>query len=111
MRSLCAALVSGVVLGVAMTASGTAPGAVPAQAGEPPAGRIICHRVDHGFTPTSLRIPRREARYGLETLCIGGGQGIAAVFERVALHATVGLRPDGRAARVASQPSRSPARP
>ncbi|MFA1545951.1 acetyl-CoA C-acetyltransferase [Actinomadura chokoriensis] len=26
---------------------------------------------------------RREARYGLETLCIGGGQGIAAVFERV----------------------------
>lgn len=28
---------------------------------------------------------RREARYGLETLCIGGGQGIAAVFERVAL--------------------------
>lgn len=26
---------------------------------------------------------RREARYGLETLCIGGGQGIAAVFERI----------------------------
>jgi acetyl-CoA C-acetyltransferase len=26
---------------------------------------------------------RREARYGLETLCIGGGQGIAAVFERL----------------------------
>lgn len=26
---------------------------------------------------------RREARYGLETLCIGGGQGITAVFERV----------------------------
>ncbi|TDC86406.1 acetyl-CoA C-acetyltransferase [Actinomadura sp. 7K507] len=26
---------------------------------------------------------RRDARYGLETLCIGGGQGIAAVFERV----------------------------
>ena len=26
---------------------------------------------------------RREARYGLETMCIGGGQGIAAVFERV----------------------------
>ncbi|MFE3738998.1 acetyl-CoA C-acetyltransferase [Streptomyces sp. NPDC059134] len=25
---------------------------------------------------------RRDARYGLETLCIGGGQGIAAVFER-----------------------------
>ena len=27
---------------------------------------------------------RRGARYGLETMCIGGGQGIAAVFERVA---------------------------
>ncbi|MEU5879186.1 acetyl-CoA C-acetyltransferase [Spirillospora sp. NPDC047279] len=27
---------------------------------------------------------RREARYGLETLCIGGGQGIAVVFERTA---------------------------
>jgi acetyl-CoA C-acetyltransferase len=25
----------------------------------------------------------REARYGLETMCIGGGQGLAAVFERV----------------------------
>lgn len=25
---------------------------------------------------------RREARYGLETMCIGGGQGIAAIFER-----------------------------
>lgn len=27
---------------------------------------------------------RREQRYGLATACIGGGQGIAAVFERVA---------------------------
>jgi len=26
---------------------------------------------------------RREARYGLETMCIGGGQGLAAVFEAV----------------------------
>ena len=26
---------------------------------------------------------RREARYGLETMCIGGGQGLAAVFERL----------------------------
>jgi acetyl-CoA C-acetyltransferase len=25
---------------------------------------------------------RRDGRYGLETMCIGGGQGIAAVFER-----------------------------
>jgi acetyl-CoA C-acetyltransferase len=27
-------------------------------------------------------IERRDAHYGLETMCIGGGQGIAAVFER-----------------------------
>ena len=26
---------------------------------------------------------RRDARYGLETMCIGGGQGLAAVFENV----------------------------
>jgi acetyl-CoA C-acetyltransferase len=26
---------------------------------------------------------RRGARYGLETMCIGGGQGLAAVFEKV----------------------------
>jgi acetyl-CoA C-acetyltransferase len=28
-------------------------------------------------------LSRRDARYGLETMCIGGGQGLAAVFERV----------------------------
>lgn len=34
---------------------------------------------------TMLReLDRRKARYGLETMCIGGGQGLAAVFERVA---------------------------
>jgi acetyl-CoA C-acetyltransferase len=27
---------------------------------------------------------RRDARYGLETMCIGGGQGLAAIFEKVA---------------------------
>jgi acetyl-CoA C-acetyltransferase len=33
---------------------------------------------------TLLReLERRQARYGLETMCIGGGQGLAAVFERV----------------------------
>jgi acetyl-CoA C-acetyltransferase len=33
---------------------------------------------------TSLlrEMQRRGARYGLETMCIGGGQGLAAVFER-----------------------------
>ena len=45
----------------------------------------------HPIGATGLRIMtsllhemrRREARYGLETMCIGGGQGLAAVFERV----------------------------
>lgn len=33
---------------------------------------------------TLLReMERREVRYGLETMCIGGGQGLAAVFERL----------------------------
>lgn len=31
----------------------------------------------------SREMVRRNARYGLETMCIGGGQGLAAVFERV----------------------------
>jgi acetyl-CoA C-acetyltransferase len=32
---------------------------------------------------TLLReLQRRDGRYGLETMCIGGGQGLAAVFER-----------------------------
>ena len=34
---------------------------------------------------TLLReMARRQSRYGLETMCIGGGQGLAAIFERVA---------------------------
>ncbi len=34
---------------------------------------------------TLLReLARRGARYGLETMCIGGGQGMAAVFENIA---------------------------
>ena len=34
---------------------------------------------------TLLReLDRREGCYGLETMCIGGGQGLAAVFERIA---------------------------
>jgi acetyl-CoA C-acetyltransferase len=31
----------------------------------------------------AYELRRREGRYALETMCIGGGQGIAAVFERV----------------------------
>lgn len=45
----------------------------------------------HPLAATGVRImttllremDRRQARYGLETMCIGGGQGLAAVFERV----------------------------
>jgi acetyl-CoA C-acetyltransferase len=27
-------------------------------------------------------LQRRKGRYGLETMCVGGGQGVAAIFER-----------------------------
>src|SRR5690606_11355791 len=45
----------------------------------------------HPIGATGIRImtslvhemKRRNARYGLETMCIGGGQGLAALFERV----------------------------
>ncbi|MDF3883032.1 acetyl-CoA C-acetyltransferase [Cupriavidus basilensis] len=45
----------------------------------------------HPIGATGLRIlttllyemQRREAKFGLETMCIGGGQGIAALFERI----------------------------
>jgi acetyl-CoA C-acetyltransferase len=39
-------------------------------------GRILANLMNE--------LQRRKARYGLETMCIGGGQGIAAVFERAA---------------------------
>lgn len=34
------------------------------------------------LTSMLYEMKRRNARYGLETMCIGGGQGLAAVFER-----------------------------
>ena len=37
-------------------------------------GRILANLVHE--------LRRRGGRYGLETMCIGGGQGLAAVFER-----------------------------
>jgi len=39
-------------------------------------GRILANLMNE--------MQRREVRYGLETMCIGGGQGIAAIFERAA---------------------------
>ncbi|WP_106848218.1 acetyl-CoA C-acetyltransferase [Blastococcus sp. Marseille-P5729] len=35
------------------------------------------------LTTMAYEMKRRGARYGLETMCIGGGQGLAAIFERV----------------------------
>jgi acetyl-CoA C-acetyltransferase len=35
------------------------------------------------LTTLAHHMHRTQARYGLETMCIGGGQGLAAVFERV----------------------------
>ena len=34
------------------------------------------------MTTLLYEMQRRKLRYGLETMCIGGGQGIAAIFER-----------------------------
>jgi acetyl-CoA C-acetyltransferase len=34
------------------------------------------------MTTLTREMKRRGARYGLETMCIGGGQGMAAIFER-----------------------------
>jgi acetyl-CoA C-acetyltransferase len=36
------------------------------------------------LTTMVREMQRRGARYGLETMCIGGGQGLAAIFELVA---------------------------
>ncbi len=36
------------------------------------------------LTTLTHHMHRTQARYGLETMCIGGGQGLAALFERVA---------------------------
>ena len=36
------------------------------------------------LTATILReMPRRNARYGMVTMCIGGGQGAAGIFEKI----------------------------
>ncbi len=48
--------------------------------------------IGHPVGATGVRIlatllremERRQVRYGLETMCIGGGQGMAALFERLA---------------------------
>jgi acetyl-CoA C-acetyltransferase len=34
------------------------------------------------LTTLMHELRRRKGRYGLETMCVGGGQGVAAIFER-----------------------------
>ena len=54
-----------------MHGSGLSPGHPVGATG----GRIL--------SPLLREMERREAHFGLETMCIRSGQGIAAVFERV----------------------------
>jgi acetyl-CoA C-acetyltransferase len=35
------------------------------------------------LTTLTRELRRRDARYGLETMCIGGGQGLAAIVENL----------------------------
>jgi len=46
------------------------------------AGKTTAVRI---LTTLLRELDRRGGRYGLETMCIGGGQGLAAVFERIAV--------------------------
>jgi len=52
-----------------------------------PGGRLLA-------TPTR-EMARRDARYGPETMCIGGGQGLAALVERIRRAAPDGRDDDG----------------
>ena len=58
-------LLAHTIIGSGLIAAGAATG-----------GRILAN--------LTRELVRRDGRYGLETMCIGGGQGIAAIFERAA---------------------------
>ena len=45
-------------------------------------GHPIAATGAHILTTLLHEMQRRDARYGLETMCVGGGQGVAAIFER-----------------------------
>ena len=36
----------------------------------------------NGVEPQEVKLKRRNKRYGIVTMCIGGGQGLASLFER-----------------------------
>jgi acetyl-CoA C-acetyltransferase len=41
------------------------------------------HRVREVLTMLLRELDRRQARYGLESMCIGAGQGLSGLVERV----------------------------
>jgi acetyl-CoA acyltransferase len=61
---------------------------IPTDALNPNGGSIA---IGHPFGMTGSRLvgtianemTRRKARYGVVTMCVGGGQGVAALFERM----------------------------
>ena len=57
--------------------------AKPDRGGRPPGPRMLCGwHCGAKLTATILReMPRSGARYGMVTMCVGGGQGAAGVFE------------------------------
>lgn len=48
-----------------------------------PIGRPVGATGGRMLATLARKLDCRGARYGLETMCIGGGQGLAAVLERV----------------------------
>ena len=58
---------------------------VPFQGGGPANAALLGGHIDYKFdvVTETAELHRTGGRYALVTMCIGGGQGIAAIFERV----------------------------
>ena len=50
---------------------------------ESPEDIALADRMNAGRKQIITELQKRKGTYGLASLCIGGGQGIAAIFERV----------------------------